>query len=71
LTVVEGIETIDVSPAGRYEILEHEYLFFHPRVAADLALLLSTGKSSAERPELRPQSKNGLSYWEVVEEDER
>jgi len=71
LTVVEGMETIDVSPAGRYQLLGHEYFFFHPRVAADLKLLLSTGKSAAERPALRPQSKNGLSYWEVVEEDER
>ena len=71
LTVVEGMETIDVSPAGRYEMLGHEYFFFHPRVAADLMVLLSTGKNAAERPALRPQSKNGLSYWEVVEEDER
>jgi len=71
LTVAPGMETIDVSPAGRYEMLGHEYFFFHPRVAADLKVLLSTGKSAAERPELRLQSKNGLSYWEVVEEDER
>lgn len=70
LTVVEGVETIDVSPAGRYEMLGHEYFFFHPGVAADLALLLSTGKSAAERPMLRAQSMNRLPYWEVVEKDE-
>ncbi len=70
LTVVEGVETIDVSPAGRYQILGHEYFFFHPTVAGDLAVLLGTGKAAAERPALRPKSKNGLSYWEVVEEIE-
>jgi esterase/lipase superfamily enzyme len=70
LTVAPGMETIDVSPAGRYQILGHEYFFFHPAVAADLAELLSTGKGSAERSALRLQSKNGLPYWEVIEESE-
>ncbi|MGB5549728.1 MAG: alpha/beta fold hydrolase [Thermoanaerobaculia bacterium] len=70
LTVAPGMETIDVSPAGRYQILGHEYFFFHPAVAADLAELLSTGKGSAERSALSPQSKNGLPYWEVIEESE-
>ena len=70
LTVVPGMETIDVSPAGRYQILGHEYFFFHPRVAADLALLLSTGEGAAERPGLRSKTIGGLTYWEVVEEDE-
>lgn len=70
LTVAPGMETIDVSPAGRYQILGHEYFFFHPAVAADLTELLSTGKGSAERSALRPQSKNGLPYWEVIEESE-
>ena len=70
LTVAPGMETVDVSPAGRYQILGHEYFFFHPAVAADLAELLSTGKGSAERSALRPQSKNGLPYWEVIEESE-
>ena len=59
-----------MSPAGRYQILGHEYFFFHPRVAADLASLLSTGASAAERPGLRAQSMNGIPYWEVTEGDE-
>lgn len=71
LTVSPGMETIDVSPAGRYQILGHEYFFFHPTVAADLALLLSTGKSAAERPGLRSETLNDLTYWEVSEEDEQ
>lgn len=70
LTVLDGMETIDVSPAGRYQILGHEYFFFHPRVAADLALLLTSGKSAAERPGLRPRTLHDLTYWEVSEEDD-
>jgi esterase/lipase superfamily enzyme len=70
LTVLEGMETIDVTPAGRYQILGHEYFFFHPRVAADLALLLTSGKSAAERPGLRPRTLHDLTYWEVGAEDE-
>jgi esterase/lipase superfamily enzyme len=65
-TVVEGVETIDVSPAGRYHITGHEYFYRHPRVAADLARLLVTGERAAQRPELRPGLQGGLPYWEVA-----
>jgi esterase/lipase superfamily enzyme len=68
LTVVDGIETIDVSPVGRYQILGHEYFYFHPRVAADLVLLLSSGARAAERPTLRSKRRDGGSYWEIVED---
>lgn len=70
LTVAPGMETIDVTPAGRYQILGHEYFFFHPTVAADLELLLSTGQSAAERPDLRSETLNDLTYWEISEENE-
>lgn len=66
LTVAAGMQTIDVSPPGRYQILGHEYFYFHPQVAADLVELLSTGKSAEERTGLRARSRNGLTYWEVV-----
>ena len=69
LTVAPGLETIDVTPAGRYQILGHESFFFHPAVAADLELLLSTGQSAAERPGLRSETLNDLTYWEITEED--
>ncbi len=67
LTVAEGMETIDVSPAGRYQILGHEYFYFHPRVAADLAVLLGTGASAAKRSGLHPRTRNGVPYWEIRE----
>ncbi len=65
LTVIEGMETIDVSPAGRYQILGHEYFYFHPRVAADLAQLLGTGASAAKRSNLYPTKRDGIPYWEI------
>jgi hypothetical protein len=52
---VDGIETIDVSPVGRYQILGHEYFCFHPGVAADLVLLSSSGARAAERPHVAPE----------------
>lgn len=69
LTVVEGVETIDVSPVGRYQILGHEYFYYHPGVVADLAELLSSGARAAERPTLRVQQRGTIPYWEIVEGD--
>lgn len=66
LTVAEGMQTIDVSPPGRYQILGHEYFYYQPQVSADLVELLSTGKSAAERSGLRAKNRNGLTYWEVT-----
>ena len=67
LTVLEGMETIDVSPAGRYQILGHEYFYFHPLVVADLVALLGTGASAAERSGLRPRRRDGVLYWEIAQ----
>ncbi|MEA3274687.1 MAG: alpha/beta fold hydrolase [Pseudomonadota bacterium] len=66
LTVVQGMETVDVSPAGRYQILGHEYFYFHPLVEADLVTLLSTGAGAAERSGLRPNEQDGVGYWEIA-----
>jgi esterase/lipase superfamily enzyme len=68
LTVIEGVATIDVSPVGRYQILGHEYFYFHPNVVADLVMLLSSGASAAERPGLRAKRRNGIPYWEIAED---
>ncbi len=67
LTVAEGMETIDVSPVRRYQILGHEYFYFHPKVAADLITLLSSGAGAAERSTLRHRERNGIQYWEILE----
>jgi esterase/lipase superfamily enzyme len=67
LTVVAGVETIDVSAVGRYQILGHEYFHYHPLVSADLVRLLTTGEPAAQRPGLRPKTKGDEAYWEIEE----
>jgi esterase/lipase superfamily enzyme len=64
LTVAEGMETIDVSSIGRYQITGHEYFYFHPQVTADLVALLGTGARAAERSGLQPKMREGVRYWE-------
>lgn len=66
LTVAPGMQTVDVSPLGRYQVMGHEYFRFHPGAAADLAELLGEGRQAAERSGLRPVQSNGLVYWELV-----
>ena len=65
LTVVGGIDTIDVSSAGRYQFTGHEYFYFHPLVTEDLATLLSTGARAEERSGLKPRLRDGVRYWEL------
>lgn len=66
LTVVEGLETIDVSSAGLYQVFGHEYFFFNPRVEADLVALLGSGSSAEQRAGLRANERDGVTYWDVV-----
>lgn len=67
LTVAEGLESIDVSGSGRYQILGHEYFYYHPLVKADLVALLTTGKRAAGRPGLRARMRDGMQFWELQE----
>lgn len=64
-TVLAGVETIDVSPAGRNHITGHEYFYRHPKVAADLVRLLVTGEGGDRRPGLSPGAQDGVRYWEL------
>ena len=64
LTVVEGMETIDVSSAGRYQFTGHEYFNFHPKVAADIVALLGTGAAAPGRTGLQTRLHDGIRYWE-------
>lgn len=65
LTIEPGMETIDVSSAGRYQILGHEYFYYHPAVASDLIELLVTGRSADQREGLSPRQRGSLGYWEI------
>ena len=66
LTVVEGMDTIDVSSIGRYQLTGHEYFYFHPLVTADLVALLSTGARAAQRSGLQAEKRDGIRYWAFV-----
>jgi esterase/lipase superfamily enzyme len=63
LTLVAGMDTIDVSSIGRYQITGHEYFYFHPLVTADLVELLSTGARAAQRSGLQVEKREGIRYW--------
>lgn len=65
LTLAEGLETIDVSQSGRYQIMGHEYFYYNPLVKADLIELLTTGRSAAARTGLGASSRDGRTYWEI------
>jgi esterase/lipase superfamily enzyme len=66
LTVAPGMQTVDVSPLGRYQVMGHEYFRFNPAAAADLVELLGEGRRAAGRSGLRPVRLDGLVYWELV-----
>jgi hypothetical protein len=63
------MDTIDVSPAGRYQITGHEYFYYHPLVTADLVALLGGGVRAAERAGLRPERQGRLRYWALTGSD--
>ena len=63
LTIIEGMETIDVSGLGRYHPTGHEYFFYHPVVAADLVESLALGTPPAERTHTRSRKLQDLRYW--------
>ena len=67
LTLVEGMDTIDVSSLGRYQITGHEYFYFHPVVRTDLVELLGSGTPAAERSGLQARRRGDLQYWEFRE----
>ncbi len=69
LTVLAGIETIDVSPAGKRRFSGHIYHLYHPAVAADLQMLLNTGRPASERANLWRVKRKDVSYWRLDPRD--
>jgi esterase/lipase superfamily enzyme len=70
LTVAAGMETVDVTPIGRYQITGHEYHYYHPRVARDLRERLSGGLSAEARTGLEPRTRGGRRWWSMQPLDE-
>lgn len=69
LTVIDGMETIDVSPLGRYSPSGHEYFFHHPVAADDLVESLVHARPPGERRHTEERSRDGRRYWELVQPD--
>jgi len=67
LTVLPGVETIDVSAVAAYELTGHQYHLYHPLVTADILRLLGTGERAAQRPGLQALSRDGRIYWTINE----
>lgn len=66
LTVAEGMETIDVTSAGLYQALGHEYYYYHPSVAADLVAHIASGAAAAQRSGLQLRRRGSGRYWELL-----
>jgi len=61
------METIDVSPLGRYSPSGHEYFFHHPIVADDLIESLVRATPPGERRHTVRRTLDGNRYWALVE----
>ncbi len=70
LTVIEGIETIDISPSGTRRLSGHIYHLFNPAVVKDLTKLIETGEPASQRPGLLEATWKGLSFWRMKETDQ-
>jgi esterase/lipase superfamily enzyme len=68
LTVLQEVETIDLSLIGIRKISGHLYHLFNPEVINDLTTLLHTGAPAEKRPSLKTMERNGLPYWQMMPE---
>ena len=65
LTVLEGVETIDISNINNRRISGHLYHLFSPEVIEDLTQLLHTGEAASRRPLLKAAKHDDLPYWQM------
>lgn len=66
LTVLEGVETIDISDINPRRVSGHLYHLFNPEVIADLDRLLNKKEAADHRPNLKKISKDGFFYWQLL-----
>ena len=69
LTVIEGVETIDISSISNRNYSGHLYHLFNPEVIEDLTRLLHSGEPASRRPGLQSSNRSGLQYWRMVSDD--
>ncbi len=67
LVPMAGLEIVDVSAAGVYDVSGHLYHLYNPVVTEDMRRLLLEGYSAHDRPGLRPQVlTDGGGVWELA-----
>lgn len=70
LVVIKGMDTIDVSISGGREVTGHLYHLYNNVVRTDLGLLLSNGKKTSMRPNMKLLHKDELPYWMLLPSSE-
>jgi esterase/lipase superfamily enzyme len=69
-TVLDGLQTVDVSPLGRYHPTGHEYHRYHPIAGEDVIALLLGRHDAAERRNTVRRSEGGVTWYELVDPDD-
>ena len=70
LTVLEGVETIDISGIAARRFSGHIYHLFNPAVIDDLTILLNTGQPAQERPSLTRDTLDGRPFWRMAPQND-
>ncbi len=63
---LDGIEIIDVSPAGRRRASGHLYHLYNKKVLNDLDQLLNENRPASSRSGLQPDRQTGMNYWKLI-----
>lgn len=66
LTILPGIETIDVSLTAIRRPSGHLYHLYNAEVVSDLTTLLNTGLPAYKRQNLIPSAPKGVTYWQLA-----
>nr|WP_240955959.1 alpha/beta fold hydrolase [Wenzhouxiangella sp. XN79A] len=69
-TVLDGLQTVDVSPLGRYHPTGHEYYRYHPAAGEDFIALLLGRADAAERPNTVRRTQDGKTWYELVDRED-
>ena len=66
LTIILGVNTIDASVVGNWEITGHRYYRYEPDVIQDLHEILTANRPPESRSNLRQIKYKSKTHWELV-----
>lgn len=66
LSVIDGVDTIDISLMESNRLSGHLYHLYSPQIIKELKQLLHTGEPPERRPSLKILYKEGLPFWQMV-----